>query len=67
MVEFLNSVTDEADLTLESLNPVGRGGWRSLVGRRHWNEELINECGVLKDKGHIARACSLSTLGTGTC
>ena len=65
-VELLNSVADEADLTLESLNPVGRGGWRSLVGRKHWNEELVNECGVSKDGGHIARSRSLSTLGTCT-
>jgi hypothetical protein len=65
-VEFLNSVADEADLTLESLNPVGRSGWRRLVGNRHWNEELVNECGVSKDGGRIARARSLSTLGTCT-
>jgi hypothetical protein len=66
MVEFLNSVADEADLTLESLNPVGRSGWRRLVGNRHGNEELVNECGVSKDEGHVAHARSLSTLGTCT-
>jgi hypothetical protein len=63
-VEFLDSVADEADLALESLNPVGRSGWGRLVGNRHWNEELVNECGVSKDGGRIARARSLSTLGT---
>ena len=41
MVESLNSVTDEADLTLESLDPVGRGGRSSVVGGSHWNEKLV--------------------------
>src|SRR6266446_529214 len=42
-VESLNSVTDEADLTLESLDPVGRGGRSSMVGGSHWNEKLVKQ------------------------
>ena len=63
MVELLNSVTDEADLTLESLDPVGRGGRSSMVGGSHWNEKLV-KTNVGKDEGHVARTRSLSTYGT---
>ena len=40
-VEFLDSVTDKADLTVEALSPVGRSGRNVVVGRSHWCEKDI--------------------------
>jgi len=53
---------NEADLTLESLSPVGRSGRNVVVGRSHWDERVINECGVSKDEERVARARNLSSL-----
>jgi len=58
-VEFLNSVTDKADLTVEALSPVGRSGRNVVVDRCHFYEKDIKTSVGCQRTKDMLRACAV--------